>query len=793
MNKKQKMKKVATAGVMGLMATSSLIGTATVKVSASADCVGEVQVPVEFAIPTPRANIALITDLDGTGSRGNTWDAAKQAAAIAYDNPNVTSGMAEGYSGMYKYIKNGKVGTVGPENFLPGHNGDINPMFQGHTTDKNAIKNAILGMPMGDPVWSTTATPFSLRDTWSDFKNEVPDWKVKGITPIVNLSTDGWPNVNIDGNMIVTGSHPSDNQGVDMPGLLQQIVDVANQIKAEGGLVMITKVSDVSKLQTSKQFGAKYAEWAPIVEQKFSEAASPGGYLNASDNAGVTAFVNTVVDNTVKAVTANDKFEVTPADANTKVVNVTGDSLFKSDSGKVTADVKSAEEGSLHKAIVTLKAPRDFKGKLTANVNAVIGGKVTSQTLSADVDTTSRECLPDVHKNVTDQDELNNTTAVEKALEEKMSFQIPMNFGYTLESNVLSFEDILNPGYKTPTDAKIYEVESMEKSSDGKTQVGKLGKEMSTVKVDIKEIDDAATKDKNAVVSFEVTDRAIIDSLNHKQIAVVFDTNYKYDTTNPLIKDVLAQAVKDGLDNTATITNDKFQEKSETTNTKPPVVEPKNSKKVSDINEKDVDFATLQNKNEVHVWTNMYEFGTVQLDWKTVQLYDKLDSIEEIQSDTVSVHNAKGDKLVENNDYKLEVNNQTNEVKVNLLSKNGGFTYLFNEKYQVKIQARIKPTATDSELQNYIDNGGVPNENFLFIGTNEGEKKYKSNIVHIVPPKPTPEQKPTQVIEKVKEVYELLPKTGVEVAGVAVEPFIAGGTGIGAVVTALVRRLKNKK
>lgn len=743
MNKKQKMKKVATVGVIGLMATSSLIGTGTMKVSAADVCAGEVTVPVEFKIPTPRVPVYLLSQIDATGSRGDSWDPAKSAAAAAYDNPLIVGGMAEGYSGLLKFSENGVVSGSVVENFIPGYNGDISPNFQNVTKDKNAIKNAILGIPMADKVWSSTATAFSLKDIWQDFNAQYPTWKEDGVKPIVNLSTDGWPNVDVDGNFIYEGSYTSYNQGVNMPKLLDEIVAVANEIKSAGGSVIITMAEDAENLQTARQFGARYQEWKPLVDQKLTEAASQGGYMNAADNSQFTNFINNMVKSEVEKITANDKFEVTSADSNTKVTAVTGDSLFKAESGKVTADVKSAADGSTHKAIVTLKAPRNFKGKLTANVNAIIGGKATSQTLSADVDTTGSACLPDIHKNVSDANESNNTTAVEQALEEKIGFQIPMNFGYTLESNTLSFSDTLNVGYKAPTEVKVYEVASMMKSTDGKTQVGKLGKEMSTVKVDIKEIDDAATKDKKTVLSFSVVDKKVIDSLNHKQIAVVFDTNYKYDTTNPLVKEVLVKAVKDGLDNTATIKNDNFADQSETTNTKPPVVEPNPSKKVSDIDEKDVDFATLQNKDEVHVWTNKYEFGTGQLDWKTVQLYDKLDSIEEIQAYGVSVHDTKGNKLIENVDYTLDVNNMTNEVKVNLIAKNGGFTYLFNEVYKVKIQARIKATATDTEIQNYINNGGVPNQNSIFVN----DKEYKSNVVHIIPPKP--QEKP-----------KTLPKTG---------------------------------
>ncbi|MGF2772953.1 isopeptide-forming domain-containing fimbrial protein [Bacillus cereus] len=171
--------------------------------------------------------------------------------------------------------------------------------------------------------------------------------------------------------------------------------------------------------------------------------------------------------------------------------------------------------------------------------------------------------------------------------------------------------------------------------------------------------------------------------------------------------------------------------------TEEPVVE----KKVSDSDEKLVEKATLESKDEAFVYDVTYKMGNGTGNWKEARLSDEL----------VSVLEVKGAKLVdaEGNEVttgKLHING--NRIEFIFDKKDGSYLYLAGQTYTLKINAKIKDGVKAEELAMYLKKDGVPNIGELHFGN----QPVMSNEVYVVPPvEKTQEPKQPQEPEQPKQ------------------------------------------
>ncbi|MED1348918.1 isopeptide-forming domain-containing fimbrial protein, partial [Bacillus paranthracis] len=173
----------------------------------------------------------------------------------------------------------------------------------------------------------------------------------------------------------------------------------------------------------------------------------------------------------------------------------------------------------------------------------------------------------------------------------------------------------------------------------------------------------------------------------------------------------------------------------------PPTEEPVVEKKVSDSDEKLVEKATLESKDEAFVYDVTYKMGNGTGNWKEARLSDEL----------VNVLEVKGAKLVdaEGNEVttgKLHING--NRIDFVFDKKDGSYLYLAGQTYTLKIDAKIKAGVKAEELAPYLKKDGVPNIGELHFGN----QPVMSNEVYVVPPiEKTPEPKQPQEPEQPKQ------------------------------------------
>ncbi|MGR5965936.1 isopeptide-forming domain-containing fimbrial protein [Bacillus cereus] len=127
----------------------------------------------------------------------------------------------------------------------------------------------------------------------------------------------------------------------------------------------------------------------------------------------------------------------------------------------------------------------------------------------------------------------------------------------------------------------------------------------------------------------------------------------------------------------------------------PPTEKPVVEKKVSDSDEKLVEKATLESKDEAFVYDVTYKMGNGTGNWKEARLSDEL----------VKVLEVKGAKLVdaEGNEVttgKLHING--NRIDFVFDKKDGSYLYLAGQTYTLKIDAKIKDGVKAEELAPYL-------------------------------------------------------------------------------------------
>ncbi|CAM4158756.1 adhesive domain-containing protein [Lederbergia lenta] len=132
----------------------------------------------------------------------------------------------------------------------------------------------------------------------------------------------------------------------------------------------------------------------------------------------------------------------------------------------------------------------------------------------------------------------------------------------------------------------------------------------------------------------------------------------------------------------------------------------------------------LANRNEHFTWKVAYDFGNYTTNWQSVVLSDQIHELLDIES--VQVIDQDGQDVTANG----ELDQTDNLVKFTLNQKNGSFAYLKDQTYTLVIDSKIKSTATDEELEPFIQSDGIPNKGLLSID----DKPTESNEVKVKPP-----------------------------------------------------------
>lgn len=150
------------------------------------------------------------------------------------------------------------------------------------------------------------------------------------------------------------------------------------------------------------------------------------------------------------------------------------------------------------------------------------------------------------------------------------------------------------------------------------------------------------------------------------------------------------------------------------------IVEPEVEKTVNDQKET----VELLNRDEVFTWKVDYDFGSYTTDWESVQLSDQIHELLDIER--VKVVDQDGNDVSGNG----ELTTVDNLVKFEVNKKDGSFAYLADQTYTLIIESKIKDSATDEQLQPFVEGNGIPNEGVLTIDDDPKE----SNEVFVKPP-----------------------------------------------------------
>ncbi|MBY0598583.1 isopeptide-forming domain-containing fimbrial protein [Bacillus bingmayongensis] len=305
---------------------------------------------------------------------------------------------------------------------------------------------------------------------------------------------------------------------------------------------------------------------------------------------------------------------------------------------------------------------------------------------------------PKLHKTVSDSDEKNVEEATLSNIKEKFTWNVEYEFGNApsaYDSIVLSddLEDIL----------EIIDVKVVNKKGE-------------TVNVEPK-IDPVSKK-----VTVELLKKEESYAYLAGETYTIYITSKIADDTPS--EEIAKYIAKGGVPNKAELVLDHKPTVSNEVHVKPPTEDPKVTKTVSDIDEKDVEKAKLEAKNEEFTWNIDYKFGNDTAKLKKIVLQDDLEDILDI----LEV------KLVDANNNPIEVtpkiDEKTKEVTIELPKKDGSYAYLAGQTYTMHIQSKISDQASAEEITKYLAKGGIPNKAALMLDN----KPTVSNETQVVPP-----------------------------------------------------------
>ncbi|WP_142292918.1 isopeptide-forming domain-containing fimbrial protein [Bacillus cereus] len=416
------------------------------------------------------------------------------------------------------------------------------------------------------------------------------------------------------------------------------------------------------------------------------------------------------------AIVLSDDLEDILEIMDVKVVNKKGETVNvepKIDpvSKKVTVELLKKEEsyayleGETYTMYITSKIEDDTppekiakyiaKGGIPNKAELVLDHKPT---ISNEVHVKPSTEDPEVTKTVSDIDEKDVEKAKLEAKNEEFTWNIDYKFGNDtakLEKIVLQddLEDILD----------ILEVKLVDANNNPIEVTPKIDEKTKEVTIELPKKDDSYAYLAGQTYTLHIESK-ISDHVSTEEIA-------KY-----IAKGGIPNKAELLLDNTPTVSNE--------ANVVPPTEKPKVTKTVSDSDEKDVEKAALEVKNEEFTWNVDYKFGNDTAKLEKIVLQDDLEDILDI----LEV------KLVDANNNPIEVtpkiNEKTKEVTIELPKKDGNYAYLAGQMYTMHIQSKISDQVSTEEVTKYLAKGGIPNKAVLMLDN----KPTVSNEAKVVPP-----------------------------------------------------------
>ncbi len=305
---------------------------------------------------------------------------------------------------------------------------------------------------------------------------------------------------------------------------------------------------------------------------------------------------------------------------------------------------------------------------------------------------------PKLHKTVSDTDEKNVEEATLSDIKEKFTWNVKYEFGNapsSYNSIILSddLEDILD----------ITDVKVVNKKGETINVQPKIDSVSKKVTVELPKKDGSYAYLTNETYTLQIASK-ISDVASPEELA-------KY-----LVKGKVPNKAELVLDNNPKISNE--------VNVILPKEDPKITKTVSDRDEKNVEKATLQAKDEEFTWNVKYQFGTDTAKLEKVVLQDDLEDILNILE--VKLVDASG-KAIE---VTPQIDETTKKITIELPKKEDSYAYLAGQTYTMHMKVKIADSTSVEVIAQYLAKGGIPNKAELVFDHNS----MMSNEAKVVPP-----------------------------------------------------------
>ncbi|CUB53491.1 Trypsin-resistant surface T6 protein precursor [Bacillus subtilis] len=688
-------------------------------------CLREHEGQINFQWPLNKKKVDFVIVQDASGSFKGSIGSVKSALKKIVDQLDpqndrvmVTSYQDyKGFKGIYGQLLN---------NSGPG----VKTILQsGLTHNLGAAKQGIDRINPNSGTPTASGLQFALKQYEREKGADDPNRET-----IFLLVTDGVANVQTDGYIHKLSNQVSDWSGrawsseyaQDYKGALGEVKEKGLNIKNKGYKLVTAFWENKETLAAADQYYDKYdREVGPYSRNILESMATKPEWFVLSNN--IEEFSKKLIE-TVTQVTKKEKDKmILDIYKNLQVddVKVSGPNGMTTkpviNNNQITWDLEGQPEGNY---TITYKVK-----ETTPQLNEfnVAGGyfisydeKFEIPVVKAQGNPNATNCSTDITKKVSDSDEKLVEAASLKALDEKFTYDVNFNFGYDVAKNqeiVLQddLEDILD----------IVDVKVVNKKGETIKVEPKIDQTSKKVTIELPKKDGSYSYLTDETYTMHITSK-IAESASDGEIA-------KY-------------IAKDGIPNKAELLLDHKPKVSNEVYVKPPTEKPKVNKTVSDQDEKEVEKAVLQGKNEEFTWNVDYKFGNDTAKLEKVVLQDDLEDILDILE--VKLVNAQG-KTIE---VTPNIDEKTKRVMIELPKKDDSYAYLAGQTYTMYIKAKITDAASNEEIARYIANGGIPNKAELLFDNNPTV----SNEAKVVPPTEKPKVNKTVSDQDEKEVEKAI-------------------------------------
>nr|WP_270606251.1 isopeptide-forming domain-containing fimbrial protein [Bacillus mobilis] len=145
--------------------------------------------------------------------------------------------------------------------------------------------------------------------------------------------------------------------------------------------------------------------------------------------------------------------------------------------------------------------------------------------------------------------------------------------------------------------------------------------------------------------------------------------------------------------------------------------EPKVTKTVSDMDEKEGKKVTLQNKDEEFTWHVNYNFGDNVMNLEKVILQDDIEDVLKVLK--VRLVSSGGEEI----QVTPQIDEASNGIVIELPKRDGSYNYLENQKYTMHVTSKLNTDTNAKRLEKYTIKEGIPNKAALLFD----QKKVVSN------------------------------------------------------------------